>query len=213
MAVADCRGSGAAALWRASRLVDRPGFGEELHMREVAFVAAETAPAILRGQTKAKLFTKWVQMGPLLFYLKEEVVELTEAWFQAVIDREVEGVELVVLEDVGSKRQKIIRLYIDHPDGVTHELCARVSACGGTGARRDWRIEGSIHARGEFAGHREALRKRSHFEAQLGKKVYVKARVPMEGSKVWQGILLEVGAEEIVVTGSGARSDGSRWAR
>ena len=47
------------------------------------------------------------------------------------------------------------------------------------------------------------LRKRSHFEAQVGKKVHVKTRVPVEGSKVWQGLLLEVGIEEIVVTEAG----------
>ncbi len=53
-------------------------------------------------------------------------------------------------------------------------------------------------------GIERPLRKRSHFEAQIGKKVYVKTRTPVEGSKVWQGTLLEVGADEIVVTGSGA---------
>ena len=47
------------------------------------------------------------------------------------------------------------------------------------------------------------IRKRSHFEAQVGKKVYVKTRVPVEGSKVWQGVLLEVGTESIVVQEAG----------
>jgi ribosome maturation factor RimP len=48
-------------------------------------------------------------------------------------------------------------------------------------------------------GIERPLRKRSHFEAQLGQNVYVKTKVPVEGSKVWQGTLLEVGADEIVV--------------
>ena len=52
---------------------------------------------------------------------------LTEAWFQQVIDREVEGVELVLLEQAGDRRKKILRLYIDHAGGVTHDLCAKVS--------------------------------------------------------------------------------------
>ena len=57
---------------------------------------------------------------------------LTEEWFQQVIDREVEDVELVLLEEAGNRRQKILRLYIDHPGGVTHDVCARVSTAVGT---------------------------------------------------------------------------------
>ena len=33
----------------------------------------------------------------------------------------------------------------------------------------------------------------------MGKKVYVKTKMPIEGSKVWQGTLLEVGSEDILV--------------
>jgi ribosome maturation factor RimP len=53
-------------------------------------------------------------------------------------------------------------------------------------------------------GIERPLRKRSHFEAQIGKKVYVKTRLPVDGSKVWQGILLQVTNESVVV-GEGER--------
>jgi ribosome maturation factor RimP len=138
-------------------------------------------------------------MDPLLFSCKEDVVQLTEAWFQQIIDQAVEGVELVILEEAGSRRQKILRLYIDHPTGVTHELCARVSAAVSAALDESDAIEGAYVLEVSSPGIERPLRKRSHFEAQLGQNVYVKTKVPVEGSKVWQGTLLEVGADEIVV--------------
>ncbi len=130
-------------------------------------------------------------------------MELTEAWFQAVIDREVEGVELVALDNAGSARRKIIRLYVDHPAGVTHDLCAQVSAAVGQALDELDAIDTTYVLEVSSPGLDRPLRRRSHFVAQIGKKVYVKTRTPVEGSKVWQGILLEVGTEEIVVTEAG----------
>ena len=130
-------------------------------------------------------------------------MELTEGWFQRVIDEEVEGVELVVLEEAGSRRRKILRLYVDHPEGVTHDLCVRVSGVVGRALDEVDAFAGAYVLEVSSPGIERPLRKRSHFEAPLGKKVYVKTRVPVEGSKVWQGILLEVGTDEIVVQEAG----------
>jgi ribosome maturation factor RimP len=137
-----------------------------------------------------------------LFSLRE-IVELTEAWVQQVIDREIEDVELVILEEAGSRRQKIVRLYIDHPAGVTHDLCARVSGVVGRALDEADAFEGAYSLEVSSPGIERPLRKRSHFEAQLGKRIYVKTRVPVGGSKIWQGTLLEVGTDEIVVQEAG----------
>jgi ribosome maturation factor RimP len=137
-----------------------------------------------------------------LFSLRE-IVELTEAWVQQVIDREIEDVELVTLEEAGGRRQKILRLYIDHPAGVTHDLCARVSGVVGRALDEADAFEGAYSLEVSSPGIERSLRKRSHFEAQLGKRIYVKTRVPVEGSKIWQGTLLEVGTDEIVVQEAG----------
>jgi len=133
-------------------------------------------------------------------------LELTEAWFQAVIDREVEGVELVALDDAGSRRQRIIRLYVDHPAGVSHELCARVSGVVGQALDELDASDTMYVLEVSSPGLERLLRKRDHFVAQVGKKVHVKTRVPVEGSKVWQGVLLEVGPDEIVVAESGRQA-------
>jgi ribosome maturation factor RimP len=130
-------------------------------------------------------------------------VALTEEWFQQVIDREVEDVELVLLEEAGNRRNKILRLYIDHPGGVNHDLCARVSVAVGKALDEVNAFEGAYTLEVSSPGIERPLCKRSHFEAQIGKKVYIKTRQPVEGTKVWQGILLEVVDDAVAVQEAG----------
>jgi ribosome maturation factor RimP len=130
-------------------------------------------------------------------------VELTEEWFQQVIGREVEGAELVLLEEAGNRRQKILRLYIDHPAGVNHDLCARVSVAVGDALDEVDAFEGAYTLEVSSPGLERPLRKRAHFEAQIGNKVYVKTRLPIEGSKVWQGLLMESSEDSVVVEEAG----------
>lgn len=130
-------------------------------------------------------------------------MEFTEAWFQTVIDREIEGVELVLAQVAGSKRQKVVRLFIDHADGVTHDLCARVSATVGLALDEVDSFDAPYTLEVSSPGIERPLRTRAHFEAQVGKTVYVKARVPVQGRKVWQGTLREVGPEGIEIEEAG----------
>jgi ribosome maturation factor RimP len=126
-------------------------------------------------------------------------MSLTEAWLQRVIDREVEGVELVMLEQVGRRQQKVVRLYIDHAGGVTHDLCGRVSEAVGKALDEEETFSGPYTLEVSSPGLERPLRKREHFEPQVGKKVYVKTRVPVAGAKVWQGRLAEVTPDAVLV--------------
>jgi ribosome maturation factor RimP len=128
---------------------------------------------------------------------------LTETWVQEVIDREVEGVELVLLQQAGLGRQRVVRLYIDHAGGVTHELCGRVSEAVGRALDEVDAVGSSFTLEVSSPGLERPLRKREHFEAQLGKKVYVKAREAVEGSKVWRGRLVEVTSDVVLVEENG----------
>jgi len=64
-------------------------------------------------------------------------------------------------------------------------------------------FEGAYTLEVSSPGIERPLRKVGHFEAQVGKKVYVKTLLPVEGSKVWQGILHEVTEDSIVVEEAG----------
>ena len=140
-----------------------------------------------------------------MFYLRDGVMVLTETWLQQIIRRELDDVELVLLEQLGGKQHKMVRLYIDHRDGVTHDLCSRVSEVVGRALDDVDAIGGPYTLEVSSPGLERPLRKREHYEAQVGKKVHVKTRVPVEGRKVWQGRLAEVGVEEIVIEGEGRR--------
>lgn len=124
---------------------------------------------------------------------------LTEAWLQEVIGREVAGVELVALEQAGSKGHRVLRLYIDRDGGVDHELCGLVSEVVGKALDEAEGISGPYTLEVSSPGLERVLRKREHFESQVGKKVYVKTRVPVEGAKVWQGRLLKVMSEAVLI--------------
>jgi ribosome maturation factor RimP len=142
-------------------------------------------------------------MGPLLFYLRELAMALTDIWFQQVIDEALERVELVMVEQAGSKRQRILRLYVDHPDGVTHELCSRVSEVVGKALDDVDAFDGPYTLEVSSPGLERPLRKRAHFEASVGKKVYVKVRVPGVSGRVYQGRLMAVEEEEIILEEAG----------
>lgn len=119
-------------------------------------------------------------------------MKLTEPWVQDVIGSQIDGVELVALEEAGSRRMRVLRLYVDHPDGVTHELCARVSAIVGEALDRAEWTESPYTLEVSSPGLDRPLRKPDHYRAQVGKKVYVKTIAPVAGRKVWRGLLLEV---------------------
>ena len=132
---------------------------------------------------------------------------LTEAWLQGVIDREVEGVELVMLEQTGGRGQKVVRLYIDREGGVTHDLCGVVSEAVGRALDETDTFRGPYTLEVSSPGLERPLRKREHFEAQVGKKIYVKTRVAVEGAKVWQGVLMEVLPDAVLVDGGAKRAE------
>lgn len=141
-----------------------------------------------------------------MFYVTEVVVRPTEEWLQQILDQELGGVELVLLEQFGNARQRTVRLLIDHPEGVTLDLCGRVSEAVGKALDEIDALAGPYTLEVSSPGLERPLRKRSHFEAQVGKKVYVKTRVPVEGSKVWQGTLVEVAGGEVVVEEAGRQA-------
>ncbi len=124
---------------------------------------------------------------------------LSEAWLQEIIGREIEGVELVALERAGSKDHKVVRLYIDRDGGVDHELCGLVSEVVSKALDEAEEIRGSYALEVSSPGLERPLSTREHFESQVGKMVYVKTRLPVEGAKVWQGRLLKVTSEAVFI--------------
>ena len=97
-------------------------------------------------------------------------------------------VELLACEKIGTDR---LRLTIDHPDGVTLEICERVTH-ELTDLLSDYGLEVSS------PGPERPLVKPDHFRRFLGSRARVRTREPRDGHRSFTGEL--VGASDAEVT-------------
>ena len=97
-------------------------------------------------------------------------------------------VEVLLVEGVAGST---LRLFIDHPDGVTLALCERVSAQLG-----DFRDRYALEV--SSPGQDRPLTKPQHFTRFLGRRARLRLREPREGHRSLTGEL--VGASERDVT-------------
>jgi ribosome maturation factor RimP len=98
-------------------------------------------------------------------------------------------VELLVVEKVGPDR---LRLFIDHPDGVSLELCERV-----THHLRDLLVDYGLEV--SSPGPRRPLTKPDHFRRFIGRQARVRLREPREGHRSYSGELVGASDEEVTV--------------
>ena len=96
-------------------------------------------------------------------------------------------VELLLAEVQGS----VLRIFIDHPDGVTLALCERV-----TGHLNDYRERYSLEV--SSPGQDRPLTKPQHYSRFLGRRARVRLRDAAGGHKQLTGEL--VGASDAEVT-------------
>ena len=118
------------------------------------------------------------------------------------IEREVEerlagldpAIEVVLIERPGGD---LMRLYIDHPDGVGLDLCERV-----TGHLRDLLADYALEV--SSPGLDRPLTKPEHYERFAGHTVRVRTAAPIDGQRNFTGRLEAAGADTIKVeTGGG----------
>ena len=124
---------------------------------------------------------------------------LEEALAPVVADH---GLELVDLEFISERSGWVLRLFVDRSEsgGVTIEDCARVSRdCSVTLDAEDL-LDRKYRLEVSSPGVERRLRKREHFQRQLGKRVRVVLRESLGGRKRVTGELTEVGEETISVT-------------
>jgi ribosome maturation factor RimP len=98
-------------------------------------------------------------------------------------------VEVLLAEQVGAER---VRLFIDHPDGVDLALCERV-----TGHLRELLQEYSLEV--SSPGPERPLAKPEHFQRYAGRRVRVRTRTPIAGSKSFSGELVEAADDAVSV--------------
>ena len=88
------------------------------------------------------------------------------------VERSLPGVEVLALELTGPERMTV---FVDHPQGVDHQLCERV-----TETLRDYLNDYAIDV--SSPGTEPPLRRRPHFERVVGRTVVRPHGRPQAGS-------------------------------
>ena len=105
------------------------------------------------------------------------------------VESTLQGAEVLAVELTGPDRMCV---YVDHPGGVDHALCERVTTVLDP-YRRDYDIDVSS------PGFERPLRKPAHFERAVGRRVKVRTATPIEGRKRFRGELLAAGSRTVSV--------------
>jgi ribosome maturation factor RimP len=105
------------------------------------------------------------------------------------IEQRVPGTEVLAVELLGPER---FCVYIDHPKGVDHALCERV-----TRELDDYRREYTIDV--SSPGLERPLRKPEHFERFVGRRVALRTQGELEGRKKFKGTVAAAGGEALAL--------------
>jgi ribosome maturation factor RimP len=113
------------------------------------------------------------------------------------VEHDLPGVEVLAVELLTPTR---FCLYVDHPEGVDHALCARV-----TDLLRDYLREYTVDV--SSPGIARPLRKPRHFAGVVGRRVSLRTSRPVAGRSRFKGQVTEAGAEALSVSVDGADVD------
>jgi ribosome maturation factor RimP len=116
----------------------------------------------------------------------------------SAVERSLPGIEVLALELVSPSR---ICVYVDHPGGVDHALCERVTHLL-DGYRTKYAIDVSS------PGPERPLRKPAHFAAAVGSRVQVKTEREIAGKKRFTGTVISADQQTVALgVGDGERID------
>jgi len=113
------------------------------------------------------------------------------------VEHDLPGVEVLAVELANPDRFVV---FVDHPEGVDHALCARV-----TDLLRDYLREYSIDV--SSPGTERPLRKPNHFARVLGSKVALRTSVPLNGRSKFKGELKDAGTDAVTLVVDGDEVD------
>ena len=117
------------------------------------------------------------------------VMSTIQADIEARLSKAEPGVEVLLAEVVGGK---LVRLFIDHPEGVTLDMCERVTKQLPE-VREKYALEVSS------PGVERPLTKPEHFRRYVGWRARVRTRDARDGRRSFTGELLDAGDDGVTV--------------
>lgn len=109
------------------------------------------------------------------------------------------GFELVAVEIVGSGGDRTLRVYIDHPDGITVDDCADVSRQVSAVLDVEDPLPGAYVLEVSSPGLDRPLVKSADFERFKGSLVKIRTREAILGRKNFTGLLSEAAGDNVIV--------------
>ena len=102
-----------------------------------------------------------------------------------------EGIEIVDVQLLGASKARVLRIYIDKPEGVSHNDCEFISQQVGTILDVEDVIPGDSYTlEVSSPGLERKLTKPRDFERFTGRKAKFVLREPVENRRRWEGTLL-----------------------
>jgi ribosome maturation factor RimP len=105
------------------------------------------------------------------------------------VERRLPEVEVLAVELLSPSR---FCVFIDHPQGVDHALCERV-----TRLLDEYRAEYTVDV--SSPGPERPLRKPSHFASSVGRRVSVRTEDSVAGRKRFRGEVVEAGDDAVTL--------------
>ena len=121
-------------------------------------------------------------------FMTEEIVSALQDEIEGRLGTAEPDVEVLLAEVSGST----LRLFIDHPEGVTLALCERVS-----GQLNDYRDRYSLEV--SSPGTDRPLTKPQHYSRFLGRRARVRLRDARDGHRSLTGELVGASDQEITI--------------
>lgn len=110
---------------------------------------------------------------------------------------EAVGFEFVGLEYVTEGRHSVLRVYIDHDDGITVDNCADVSRQVSAVLDVEDPISGQYNLEVSSPGIDRPLFKLEHFERYQGEEIKLRSHAPVDGRRNFRGVLQAVEGDQI----------------
>jgi ribosome maturation factor RimP len=118
-----------------------------------------------------------------------------------------EGLEIVEVEFAGSGRNRVLRIFIDKPGGVTHADCELISDHVGTILDvEDVVPGGSYNLEVSSPGLERKLTRPEDFVRFQGRKIKVLLREPVENRRHWEGVLAGFGEGSLTLEAAPGRT-------
>ncbi len=113
------------------------------------------------------------------------------------------GKELLGIEFISAGKHSVLRIYIEHENGITVDDCAEVSRQVSAVLDVEDPISTEYNLEVSSPGLDRPLFNKSHYEAIIGETVNVKLSIPLNGRRKFKGELAAIEGDNIIIVVDG----------